>query len=175
MNMEHKLRHRRYMITWNNWEEHFPSDASPEYLATILYSRSLTQYIIVSQEIAPTTNKVHLHIYIEYQHQATFDQMKIRFPGAHIEIAIANGQQASNYCKKDKVYYEKGEYTSRKLSTEDVASNVINLLEDYHPTQIARLYPQYASYIVRNFKSLLEIRQYLPLYDDKPLTHKGEE
>ena len=174
MENKNKLRHRRYMITWNNWEEYFPVESSPEYLVTILESRFATQYMIVSQEIAPTTNKVHLHIYVEYQHQATFEQMKQRYPGAHIEVAIANGQQASNYCKKDKVYYEKGEYTSRKLSTEDIASNIIDLLEEYHPTQIARLYPAYASYVIRNFKSLMEIRQYLNIYGDEPLNNKGE-
>jgi hypothetical protein len=61
------------------------------------------------------------------------------------------------YCKKEKDFYEEGEYRSRKISADDIASNVITLLSEHRPTQIAEMFPEYASYIVRNFKNLSDI------------------
>jgi hypothetical protein len=159
--MANETRYRRWMITWNNWQDHFRSNASAESIVkTIMNGQGiLIQYIVVGKEIAPDTKKEHLQIYIEYTHQATFNQMKERFPGAHIETAFSPGYQASMYCKKDKDFYEEGEFRSRKISVDDIASNVISLLYEMHPHVIAERYPEYASYIVRNFKNLTEIKQ----------------
>lgn len=152
-------RYRRWMITWNNWQDHFRSNAACKTIVEKLQQDNgpLTQYIIVGKEVAPTTKQVHLQIYVEYSHQATFNQMKDRFPGAHIEVAFSPGYQCSMYCKKEKDFYEEGEYRSRKISADDIASNVISLLSEHRPTQIAEMFPEYASYIVRNFKNLSDI------------------
>jgi hypothetical protein len=61
------------------------------------------------------------------------------------------------YCKKDKDYYEEGDIRARKLSIEDIATNVVSLLDEYRPAVIAEKYPEYASYVVRNYKSLTDI------------------
>ena len=169
-----QTRYRRWMITWNNWQEHFRSNASCESIIEKINESSglLHQYIIVGKEIAPTTKQIHLQIYVEYVNQATFKQMKERYPGAHIEVAFSPGYQCSMYCKKEKDFAEEGEYRSRKISVDDIASNVISLLSDHRPTQLAEMFPEYASYIVRNFKNLTDI------YLDKQMNgnfEKGKE
>jgi hypothetical protein len=165
-------RYRRWAITWNNWQDHFRFNASPESIVKKLSEQSgiLHQYIIVGKEIAPETNKSHLQIYVEYTHQATFEQMKQRFPGAHIENAFGIGYKNVQYCKKGNDWYEEGEVRSRKLSQEDIASNVVDLLNEMRPTQIAERYPEYAMYVVRNYKSLCDIyldKQTVGNYDPK--------
>ena len=152
-------RYRRWVITWNNWTEHFRSNASAQTIVETINQQSgiLHQYIIVAKETAPETKKQHLQIYVEYINQSTFNQMKQRYPGAHIEVAFSPGYQCSQYAKKEKDYYEEGEYRSRKLTTEDIASNVISLLQTTRPYTIAEKYPEYASYIVRNYKNLYDI------------------
>jgi hypothetical protein len=167
-------RYRRWMLTWNNWQEHFRSNASCETIIKKINEESglLHQYIVVGKEKAPETGTIHLQIYIEYVNQATFKQMKERYPGAHIEVAFSPGYQCSMYCKKDKDYYEEGDIRARKLSIEDIATNVVSLLDEYRPAVIAEHYPEYASYIVRNYKSLNDI------YLDKQMNgnfEKGKE
>jgi hypothetical protein len=149
-------RYRRWVITWNNWTEHFRSNATPEHIVKKINEDSgiLHQYIVVGKEIAPETKKEHLQIYVEYVNQATFKQVKQRYPGAHIEVAFSPGYQCSQYAKKEKNFYEEGEYRSRKLTSEDIASNVISLLRTHPPYVIADKFPEYASYIVRNYKNL---------------------
>lgn len=158
--MGNETRYRRWMITWNNWEENFRKNATPELIVRKINEQHglLIQYIVVGKEKAPTTDKKHLQIYIEYTHQATFNQMKDRFPGAHIETAFSPGYQCSMYCKKENEYYEEGEYRSRKISVDDIASNVVSLLYEMHPHDIAEKFPEYAAYIVRNYKSLVEMK-----------------
>jgi hypothetical protein len=159
-------RYRRWVITWNNWQEHFRSNASPETIVKQINTQSgiLHQYIVIGKEIAPETKKQHLQIYVEYVNQATFNQVKQRYPGAHIEVAFSPGYQCSQYAKKEKDYYEEGEYRSRKLTAEDIASNVIALLSEHRPYTIAEKFPEYASYIVRNYKNLYDI--YLAIQQD---------
>jgi hypothetical protein len=158
-NITNLSRYRRWMLTWNNWQEHFRTNASCETIIKKINEQSglLHQYIVVGKEKAPKTGQVHLQIYVEYVNQATFQQMKDRYPGAHIEVAFSPGYQCSMYCKKENDFYEEGEYRQRKLSIEDIASNVIMLLDTHRPAIIAEKFPEYASYIVRNFKSLSEI------------------
>ncbi len=167
-------RYRRWVITWNNWTEHFRSNASAQSIVEKINTESgiLHQYIVVGKEKAPETGKQHLQIYVEYINQSTFKQMKQRYPGAHIEVAFSPGYQCSQYAKKENDYYEEGEYRSRKLTTEDIASNVISLLDDYRPYTIAEKYPEYASYIVRNYKNLYDI--YLAKQQDSILNDTKE-
>ena len=167
-------RYRRWMITWNNWQEHFRQNASPETIVKKINETTgiLHQYIVVGKETAPETKKQHLQIYVEYVNQSTFKQMQQRYPGAHLEIAYSPGYQCSTYCKKEKDYYEEGEYRSKKLSIEDIASNVLALITDYsmRPNKIATLYPEYASYIIRNYKNLTEI--YIDSQQDSIMSDK---
>jgi hypothetical protein len=159
-------RYRRWVITWNNWTEHFRSNATPKTICEQINTTSgiLHQYIVIGKEIAPETKKQHLQIYVEYVNQSTFTQMKQRYPGAHIEVAFSPGYQCSQYAKKENDYHEEGEYRSKKLTTEDIASNVISLLQTYRPYTIAEKFPEYSSYIVRNYKNLYDI--YLAIQQD---------
>lgn len=167
-------RYRRWMITWNNWQEHFRSNASCESIVKKINETSglLHQYIVVSKETAPETQKVHLHIYVEYVNQATFKQMKERYLGSHIEIARSPAYQCAMYVKKDKDFYEEGEYRQTKLNADDIANNVISLIEEYEmrPSDIAIKYPEYAAYIVRNYKNLNDI--YLDIKQNKIMEDK---
>ena len=67
------------------------------------------KYIIVGKEICPDTKKEHLQGFIIFKSVATFRQARRRLPDkVHLELANGTPYQASNYCKKEGDFIEKG-------------------------------------------------------------------
>lgn len=69
-----------------------PTDDDKEYLLNYQ-----CVYILVYEEIAPTTGTLHWHFYLEHKNQLTFSSMKKRFPRARIEQAKGDAQHALDY------------------------------------------------------------------------------
>ena len=121
-----------------------------------------THYCIIGEEQAPTTNKKHFHIYIEFDNACTMSSIKKLFPKAHIEKANGTASQNKVYITKDdKDYKEYGSPTSIKYNNDDIASNIIIAMLDnvnIELMQIACDVPEFADYIVKNYHALAKIQ-----------------
>ena len=79
--------------TWLNeiekWED----------LLKYLKSLKSRNYIVASQELAPTTGHPHIHVYIQFNYPTRLSMKKLC--GAHIELCYASPQRNIDYVKKD--------------------------------------------------------------------------
>ena len=105
---------RAYQLTINNIEEWGP---------ILLYLRSLSglRYMIACQEIAPTTKREHIHVYVQFQYSLRLSKSKLLH--AHIEVCRGNAKQNIDYIKKGgKIVLEEGEARTQgsKLSIKEV-------------------------------------------------------
>lgn len=68
------------------------------------------KYFVMGNEVCPTTNKKHIQGYIYYTNARTFSAVKKEYPTAHIEARLeaSSPQQASDYCKKEGQWIERG-------------------------------------------------------------------
>lgn len=57
--------------------------------------------LVVGEEVAPLTSRVHYHAYIGFANARTFRSLKLQFPDAHIEPLRSSVANAVQYCKKD--------------------------------------------------------------------------
>lgn len=92
-----KLRSRGWCLTVNNYTE---NDVKS-------FEDLEAQYIICGRETASTGTK-HLQTFIYFSEAKTFSKIKKLFNTAHIEPMKGTPQQASDYCKKENDYFEKG-------------------------------------------------------------------
>lgn len=93
------VRHRRYCFTWNNWTQ-----ANHDYLATLA-----CRYIVYGKEIAPRTGTPHLQGFVVWHHAKTIDATKAILRGCHVEVTGGTALEASDYCKEDGDYVERGD------------------------------------------------------------------
>ncbi len=67
------------------------------------------EYIIVGDEITPTTKKQHWQGFLYFKNARSFNSIKNILPyGTHIEHAIASAEKNKRYCSKEAVLFEKG-------------------------------------------------------------------
>lgn len=115
---------RAYQITINLIEEWGP---------ILQYLRSLSglRYMIACQEIAPTTKREHIHVYVQFQYSLRLSKTKLMH--AHIEVCRGNAKQNIDYIKKGgKIVLEEGEPKTQggKLSIKEVKSLTKEQRED---------------------------------------------
>lgn len=91
---------KAYQLTINKLED---LDAILEYLQSL----TSINYIIAGKEIAPTTGRLHCHIYIQFKYSMTLARKKLL--SAHIEVCRGNPQQNIAYVRKGEIILEKGE------------------------------------------------------------------
>lgn len=80
----------------------FACDAPPT------YDESKMSYLIYGLEICPDTGRRHYQGYVEFKSQISLSNIKLCFPGAHIERRHGSADQAASYCKKDGAFTEHG-------------------------------------------------------------------
>lgn len=123
----YKLPKRRdFQLTINNIETY---DKTLEYLLNL---KSLS-YIIACEELAPTTNKKHIHIYTHFKNAISLSIKKCN--KAHIEVCKGSPKQNIDYIRKNgNIIFEDGEepkqgnknynYENLKMTTEkDILNN----------------------------------------------------
>lgn len=147
-----KERTRRWVFTENN-----PQQSASE-LVKRLTSEYAVRYIIVGNEIAPETGTAHLQGFVEFEHPATFDQVRKRLPRAHVESALGSNKQNREYCAKSGDFVEVGTLTRRVTTSEhahEVVSRIVKAGE--HPASIAVDSPDLSAYVVTHFHNLCKI------------------
>lgn len=84
------------------------------------------EYIVVGDEVSPTTQTKHYQIYFRLKNAKTFSKIKKEFPTAHIEVAKGNDVHNRNYCTKEKLLFERGDVAVQGKRTDlSVISEVI--------------------------------------------------
>ncbi len=71
-----------------------------------IFDEEITRWINGQIELAPTTNKEHYQIYVEFIKPMSHKKAAkvIGYPGAHMEVRRGTRQEARNYCSKDDTY-----------------------------------------------------------------------
>lgn len=77
------------------------------------------KYLVYGHEICPKTGTPHLQGFISFNLQKTFSAVQKLFPqGIHLGMRKTSDFLASNYCKKDGDYFEKGEFPQQGKRTD---------------------------------------------------------
>ncbi len=109
-------KHRSYCLTINNWTPVQLNDLKQEKY----------KYLLIGDEIAPTTGTPHLQVYISYPNPRSFNAIKCSYPTAHIEVANGTPEQNQKYCSKDKVLFEGGDLPAQgRRSDIEVCKDIV--------------------------------------------------
>lgn len=109
-------------------------------------------YSVFGEETAPTTGTRHYQGYLEFHTAVTYARIK-RFLGntIHLEARRGTAEQASDYCKKEGTFHEKGDI-SRQGNRSDIHEGVATLRSEGlkavardHPDQIVKYHRGYQS------------------------------
>lgn len=92
------LRSRRYVFTLNNYTQ-----GDLDYFAGIA-----VRYICYGKETAPNTGTPHLQGFVVWNESKTVRATRTLLRGCHVELARGTALQASDYCKKDGDFVERG-------------------------------------------------------------------
>lgn len=65
-------------------------------------------YVVFGRETAPTTGQAHLQGFVYFPTLKSFKAVKKLAPSAHWEAAVGTPAQASDYCKKEGDFVERG-------------------------------------------------------------------
>lgn len=150
-----EVRTRRWVFTLNNPE------VSKEELRDMIVDRASTRYLVIGEEVAPTTGTIHYQGFVEYENAATFSQLMERIPKAHIERAKGSNQQNKAYCTKDNNFIEVGKVVERAQQGEAAISVLTLLQEGITLIDIATQYQELATYCVKNWLNLKRIEDEL--------------
>lgn len=89
---------RRMRFTVNNWDEETKEK---------LLKEEKFSYIVLGEELAPTTGTPHLQGYAEFTGAYGFAQFAKKY-GLHFETCQASSESNIEYCKKDGIFIERG-------------------------------------------------------------------
>lgn len=152
-----KEKHSRWQVTENN------PDTSKEQVCERLAKLGTAIYVIVADEVGEASGTAHQHSFVIYKNAIRGSSLKKAFPRAHFEVCRGNNFENRDYLTKQGSFIEQGEmpYSVAPDRKRDIASEVLGLIVDKEqdPIDIFRSNPEYADYIVRNFKNLSEIAE----------------
>lgn len=115
--ISNKSQNRKWLLTFNNPAEH---NATHEELKIILSKIRGALYWCMCDEIGGETETYHTHLFIYRPSPFTFEQIKKKFPAAHIDYVRGTNQQNRDYIRKE------GDY----LNSEKNATNLIDTFEE---------------------------------------------
>ena len=117
-------------------------------------------YAVGCSEIGES-GTTHIHAFVVYKNAISLSSLKKLFPRAHFEHCRGSISSNREYVvKDDKEPYEVGEMPSAIYDGGiDVSSEVVALIlkSGLSPLEILSDYPQFADYVVKNFRNLNEI------------------
>lgn len=140
------------------------------------------EYLIVSEEIAPTTNTPHLQGFWQFSNAKAFSTLKKQFPRLYLAKRKGTPKQAADYCKyleypelkgENPKLFEKGELITRDQqgSRTDLAIDAKNILDGtITAKQLLRTNPMKYHLYGRTYEKLQDLA-----YEDNPRTTPCEE
>lgn len=143
-------KYRDFCITINNY--------NPEWIQQII-NKYKVKYIIIGEEIAPTTQTPHLQIYIYFQTQKQLTgviKLFKEYNNAHVEIRHKNStpKQAAEYCKKEGKYHEYGTLPEQGKGINSTWEEIDKQIKE--GTTITELHKQYPEIAIKYGKGLKE-------------------
>lgn len=125
---------------------------SEEY-SDLMKEVELARYLVVGEEICPTTQTPHYHAFIYYKNDRSFSKMKKLFPRAHIEVC-KKPKECREYCMKDGDYVEFGEmiHQGKRNDLQEVRKvladtgkmrDVVNVATSYQSVRMAETILKY--------------------------------
>lgn len=94
---------RAFVFTLNNWTEQ-----EYEKILKLKYN-----YIVIGDEIAPTTGTPHLQGYVHFKSPTSSNTIRAHIPRAWFEAANGTAEQNFTYSKKDYIKFEDGKRPSQ--------------------------------------------------------------
>jgi len=122
------------------------------------YDKEYMRYIVVGEEVCPSTGKMHYQGYCELWRAYDFAVIK-RLLGkeTHLEDRKGTAQEASDYCKKDNKYTEEGTISKQGHRT-DLDRVIHDVESGYSMRNVAKNNPaEYIKYHkgIEKYKNLL--------------------
>jgi len=167
MTEKKKERTRRWVFTENN-----PSKCKEE-LVQELTTVCAVRYAVVGYEVGEQGTP-HFQGFVEFEHPATFDQVRKRLPRAHIESALGSNKQNREYCTKGNDFVEVGSLTRRVQTSEHAHEVVSRIIKGEHPASIAVDSPDLSAYVVTHFHNLVKIWEFRHLVNEHSETEVGQ-
>lgn len=99
-----------------------------------------TKYIVIGKEVGENLTP-HLQGYLEFKNPRSFKALKKFNPRIHWESRRGTSVQASDYCKKDKDFVEKGKL-SRQGNRTDIQNVTNSILKGKTVTETALEFPE---------------------------------
>lgn len=123
------------------------------------YKQLKYRYIIIGQEICPTTNNTHWQGYIYFNNARSLKNIIKEFEGRHVEPCKGNAEQNIKYCSKDQnIVIEDGDRPKQGTRTdlEEIKTALLNKTSEKEISQI--FFGQWVRYnkSFEKFKSLQE-------------------
>lgn len=112
------------------------------------YKKNNLTYLVAGKETCPTTGKIHFQGWFHKLNNSTFEAMRKKLEGRHIEIMKGTAEQNNKYCKKDgNVIIELGNIPEpgKRNDLDDIKDMIINKktekeIFEKHPGSYIRYY-----------------------------------
>lgn len=109
---EQKYKGKKY----RNWYMTIFNDTERDKVKKMNY-----KYLLMGEEICPTTGKKHYQTFIIFKSPVTFDSLKKKIPTTHFGKCDGTAKENVVYCKKDmNIHFEDGTPPYQRLSCEDL-------------------------------------------------------
>lgn len=139
-------RHRGWVFTVNNWEQH-------EWDDLVLEFGKYAKYAIMGREVAPETGTPHIQGYVQWKNARDFKLMKKLCERAHWAAAKGSAKANKEYCSKGESFWEMGDVPApgkrndlaraKEMVAQGEPMSAIGLEVGYQATRHAQLLYQF--------------------------------
>lgn len=116
------------------------------------------KYGIYCVEKAPTTDHLHMHLFVNFFKQVYGSRLKRLLPEAHLEQCKGSDLQNINYIKKGGCFWQVGDAPSAVLKKQEKAQYYIDLINDCKNLDDEELLRKYPDVYFNNYQKILDIR-----------------
>jgi len=133
---------RAWCFTLNNWTEEEREQVD----------KMKCRYMVYGYETCPTTGTPHLQGYFELENGRTLISLKKELPRANLGERRLSAEIASNYCKKEGNFVERGE-----ISNQGKRTDLENLVDDIK-LPVSELAEKYPTTFIKFSKGIIALR-----------------